>query len=156
MTIATSLKEFLASHPLRYETIKHDHAESGSRSASAAHLSGDAVAKAVLLKQGERYLLAVLPATHRLDFGRLHRQFSHHIGLATESEAAEIFNDCAVGAIPPTGLLYNIETVVDESLLSQADIYFEAGDHEHLIHMRREDFSKLLGDATKLQMSHHI
>lgn len=156
MAMAISLREFFASHPLQFTTVRHSHSESGSRNAAAAHRAGDKVAKAVLLKNGDRYLLAVLPVTRRLDLGRLHRHFSEHIGLATEREAAEVFKDCAVGAIPPAGLLYDIDTIVDESLLSQSDIYFESGDHESLICMNRGDFSKLLGDATRLPMSHRL
>jgi Ala-tRNA(Pro) deacylase len=61
-----------------------------------------------------------------------------------------------VGAIPPIGLLYDIDTIVDDALLEQPEVYFEAGDHEQLIHMRSEDFRKLLGDATHAQMSHRV
>ena len=67
MVMATSLRGFLDSHNLSYEVIAHEHSESGLRNAETAHLPGDMVAKAVLLKDEEDYLLVVLPATHRLD-----------------------------------------------------------------------------------------
>ena len=156
MAIAISLREFLESHPLNYEVISHEHTETGLRNAEAAHLPGDSVAKAVLLKDGDGYLLVVLPATHRLDLGRMHKILKRHVGLATEDEVVQVFKDCEIGAIPPTGQFYNIETIVDDALLDQADIYFEAGDHESLIHMNKQDFSKLMGDATHLNMSHHL
>lgn len=155
MAIAMSLKAFLESHNLQYDTVPHDYAESSQRTAAAARQPGDKVAKSVLLKDEEGYLLAVLPATHRLHLGQLHRALHRHVGLATEREAAALFVDCEIGAIPPTGLLYDVDTVVDDSLLTQSDVYFEAGDHQQLIHMSRQDFGKLLGDATHSRFSYH-
>ena len=38
----------------------------------------------------------------------------------------------------------------------RADVYFEAGDHEQLIHMRMPDFRQLLGDATRGHFSVRI
>lgn len=156
MAMAITLQEFFDSHPLAYDTVEHEYSLTGLRNAEAAHLPGDMVAKAVLLKSGARYLLAVVPATHRLDLGRLHKRLERHVGLATEEEVAQVFGDCEIGAIPPAGLIYDIDTIVDEALLAQPEIYFEAGDHQTLIHMNREDFGKLVGDATRMHFSHHV
>lgn len=156
MAIAMSLKTFLESTHLVYESIPHTHAESSQRCASAAHQSGDKVAKAVLLKDDDGYLLAVLPATHRLHLGQVHHAIDRQVGLATEDETVALFKDCQVGAIPPVGLLYDIDTVVDDALLEQTEVYFEAGDHDHLIHMSQENFKKLLGDATHSRISYHM
>ena len=156
MGIATSLRAFLDAHHLGYETVGHHHTDSAQQTAAAAHLPGDKVAKSVLLKDGDTYLLAVLPSTHRVHLGELHRVLNRHVGLATESEVAAVFSDCDVGAIPAAGLLYNLDTVVDDALLEQPDVYFEAGDHEQLIHMDRREFGKLLGDATHGRFSHHV
>ena len=65
-----------------------------------------------------------------------------------------MFPDCELGAIPPVGMLYDIDTVVDDSLLEQPDIYFEAGDHEHMIHMKRKAFGLLMGDALHAAFSY--
>lgn len=153
MAIAITLHEFLDSHHLPYDAMRHSHTRSTLETAQAAHRPPDQVAKSLLLKDGDRYLLAVLPADRRVHFGRLHKLIDRPVGLATEDEVAEVFADCEVGAIPPTGLLYGIDTLVDDSLLDQADIYFEAGDHEQLIHMSQKDFRNLLGDAMKAHFS---
>ena len=149
MGMAISLQAFFESHPLHYSIVSHDYTESSQHTAAAVHQTGYRVAKSVLLKDDENYLLAVLPACHRLHLGKLHHALDRKLGLATESELAVLFGDCALGAIPPAGALYDLETVVDEALLEQDDIYFEAGDHEQLIHMKRADFIELLGDAKR-------
>ena len=156
MGMAISLQAFFESHPLNYSIVSHDYAESSQRSAAAAHQTGYKVAKSVLLKDGEGYLLVVLPACYRLHLGELHRALDRNLGLATETEVATMFGDCALGAIPPAGVLYDLDTIVDEALLEQEDIYFEAGDHEQLVHMKRGDFSKLLGDARRGRFSHPV
>lgn len=156
MAIATSLRKFLESHQLDHETVHHPHSESSQRTASAAGRPGDKVAKGVLLRDEDGYLLAVLPASRRVHLGKLHHSLQRNLGLATEFEAAQVFADCEVGAIPPTGLLYDIDTVVDDSLLEQPDVYFEAGDHEQLIHMNRREFGRLLGDAVHTRFSDRI
>ena len=156
MTMATHLRTFLDSHPLEHEMVRHAHTESSQETASAAGQPGDKVAKSVLLRDDDGYVLAVLPASHRIHLGKLHHSLNRNLGLATESETAELFGDCEQGAIPPTGLLYGIDTVVDDSLLEQPDVYFEAGDHEQLIHMNRREFRKLLGDAIHTKFSYHV
>ena len=153
MGMAISLQAFFESHPLHYSIVSHDRTGSSQHSAAAVHQTGYKVAKSVLLTDGERYLLAVLPACHRLHLGQLHHALGRSLGLATETEVADLFGDCAMGAIPPAGLLYDLDTIVDEALLEQDDVYFEAGDHEQLIHMKRADFSKLLGDASRGRFS---
>lgn len=154
MGLATTLQSFLDGHNLGYETVAHEFSESSQRTAAAAHLSGHKLAKAILLKDDGDFLLAVLPAARRLHLGHLHHSLQRPVGLATEDEVATLFADCRTGAVPPAGLLYGIDTVVDDSLLEEPDVYFEAGDHEQLIHMNQRDFRRLLGDATHAQLSH--
>jgi prolyl-tRNA editing enzyme YbaK/EbsC (Cys-tRNA(Pro) deacylase) len=57
--------------------------------------------------------------------------------LATEAKLKYLLKDCEPGAVPPLGAAYGLETVWDDSLLEQSDTYFEAGDHETLVHMKR-------------------
>lgn len=155
MAVAMSLRAFLDAHPLAHDIVRHRHTPSSQYSAAAAGQPGDKIAKAVLLRDEDGYVLAVLPATYRLHLGQLHRWLNRSLGLATERDVAALFEDCEVGAIPPVGLLYGIDTVVDDALLAQSDVYFEAGDHEQLIHMGMRDFKKLLGDATHARFSLH-
>jgi quercetin dioxygenase-like cupin family protein len=45
------------------------------------------------------------------------------------------------------GRAYGVPTVVDEALLHVSDVYFEAGEHRDLVHMRGSDFAALMGTA---------
>jgi Ala-tRNA(Pro) deacylase len=105
------------------------------------------LAKSVLLEDEVGYLMAVVPSNRQVNLGELHRQMNRNLGLATESELGALFSDCEIGALPPLGPAYGIETIVDNEIAEQADIFFEAGDHEQLIHVSAETFSALLGEG---------
>jgi Ala-tRNA(Pro) deacylase len=100
--------------------------------------------------------MAVIPATHHVELGLLGRQLNRQLGLATETELSQLFRDCNVGAIPPIGQAYGVDVIMEDSLSDCADIYFEAGDHTELIHMRGTDFLKLMSAASHGHFSHHL
>lgn len=156
MAIASSLKSFLDEHGIQYEVIQHRPAPSAGRSAEAAHVPGDSFAKAVVLENHGQHLLAVLPATRRLQLGRLHHELGEHVGLATEDELIDLFPDCERGAVPALGAAYGIETLLDDSLADQDDIFIEGGDHVSLVHLSGESFRSVLGAARQGNFSTHI
>lgn len=156
MTIAASVQNYLSREGVQYEMITHEHTRDSNHSAQAAHIPGDQLAKCVMLEDSQGYLMAVLPATHKVDLGAVHRQLNRKFGLATDRELTELFKDCEPGAIPPLGQAYGIETILDESLIGTPDIYFEAGDHVALVHLTGKDFLRLMANAPRGEISHHV
>lgn len=147
MSIARSVEQFLKDHDVDYELVRHPRSVTSMRTAEAAHVPGGQLAKSVLLEDEAGYLVAVIPATHRVDLGKLHRQLNRRIGLAVEREVTELFPDCDPGAIPAIGAAYRVETIVDDSLLAQPEVYFEAGDHEALVHLSGTEFRVMMAGA---------
>jgi Ala-tRNA(Pro) deacylase len=156
MTIAASVQNYLSREGVQYEMITHEHTRDSHHSAQAAHIPGHQLAKCVMLEDSHGYLMAVLPATHKVDLGAVHRQLNRKLGLATDRELTELFKDCAPGALPPLGQAYGIETILDESLIGTPDIYFEAGDHVALVHLAGKDFLRLMANAPRGEISHHV
>ena len=156
MAIALTLKRFLKEHRVTYDVVIHARTLTSMETAAEAHVPGDHLIKCVVIEDSDGYLMVALPSTHRLELGQLHRQLHRDLGLATESELAGLFKDCQVGAIPPIGAAYGIETIVDDSLLQKNDVYFEAGDHEELIHVSGKQFQDLVADARHGRFSHHV
>lgn len=156
MAIATTLEEYLESHEISYDVVAHAHADSAMRAAQAAHVPGDQVAKPVLLGDDHSYLLAVIPATHRLELDRLNQMLARSLEMLPEDEIESTFTDCECGAIPAIGEAYGVDVVVDPALTHQADVYFESGDHEHLIHVRGDVFRGLMEHAPRAPVSHHL
>jgi len=157
MAIAPTLKEYLSAENIAYDLIEHRPAMSATRLAEACKISGDSLAKAVLLRSRDGYLLAILPASHhiRLGDGTLQRLLCRDVDLASESELAHVFQDCVNGAIPPVGACYGLDAIVDESMEEQPEVYMEAGDHETLVHMNHIQFARLTKDAWRGHFSAH-
>jgi Ala-tRNA(Pro) deacylase len=57
----------------------------------------------------------------------------------------ECFPDCDAGAVPALGPAYGLDTIWDDGLLERSDLYFDAGDHEPLLHVSTTDFAGMLG-----------
>lgn len=155
MAIAQTILQYLAENEVPFDLLTHPHSASSAETAHAAHVSGEVLAKSVLLGDDLGYVMAVVPAVNRLDLGELHRQLNRRVGLATEPELAGVFEDCELGALPAVGPAYGVTTVVDDQLAEQPDIYFDAGDHEHLVRISGEHFSMLMSDAQFGRFSHH-
>jgi Ala-tRNA(Pro) deacylase len=76
--------------------------------------------------------------------------------MLPEDEIEATFSDCECGAIPAIGDAYGVDVVLDPALTHQPDVYFESGDHEHLIHMRGEVFRDLMEHVPRTPVSHHL
>jgi Ala-tRNA(Pro) deacylase len=135
--------------------VTHPKTQSASRTAQACHVSGDCVAKGVLVKDTEGYLLAVIPASHHLEMERLSRLTGRALRLADEEEVADVFPDCALGAVPPLGAPYGLDCVVDDSLARQPEAFLEGGDHATLLQVTAAEFARLTRDARHGAFSRH-
>lgn len=147
MGIAITVSDYLEDHDVAYDVLVHPHTMTSSESAHASHVPGGRLAKSVLLEDEDGYVMVVLPSDRRVDLGEMQRQLRRRLGLATEGELGRLFTDCEIGALPAIGPAYGIETLVDDAIAEQSDIYFEAGDHEQLIHVSNEGFTELMGEA---------
>jgi len=144
MTIAVSVMNTLTSAHITYEVVDHPTSLSSTQSALAAHVPEDHIAKGVLVKDESGYLMVVIPASRWVNFKRLQEELGRTLHLAEENEIERLFMDCAAGAIPPLGMVYGVETLLDEALNSLAHVYFEAGDHERLIKVEARHFKTLM------------
>ena len=129
MAIAMTVKEYLSKREIPYDTVRHPRAVTALKTARSARVEGALVAKSVVLEDEDGYVMAVIPATHRLKIGKLDRLINRKLGLAAETELGPLFPDCELGAIPAVGRAYHLPTVVDDTLAEVPEVYFESGDH---------------------------
>lgn len=147
MGIAITLAQHLAERGVPYDLVEHPHTATASESAKASHISLDRLAKAVVLKGEDGFVLAVLPASSHIQFGELRKQLGADVDLASEEQVETLFLDCEPGAVPALGGAYGLKVIVDDSLANEPEIYFEGGDHASLVHISGKIFQKLLADA---------
>jgi len=153
MTIALTLEDYLTDNNVPYDVMSHRYTNNSIDSARAAHIPKNQMAKSVVLKDDDGYVMAVIPANHHVQLGVLSNSMNRRLGLATEAEVASLFADCDLGAIPPTGEAYNMEVVIDDDLADCRDIYFEGGDHRDIVHMNGEDFQWIMREAQHCHFS---
>ncbi|MEN8174370.1 MAG: YbaK/EbsC family protein [Pseudomonadota bacterium] len=144
MTMANRVRDVLTRNHTHYTLIPHPHTGSSAETAAAAHVPSDHIAKGVVLKDEDGYVLAVIPADRWLDLPRVRMELSRDLALAAEKEIEFVFDDCEPGAVPPFGPAYGVDTVLDEDLTTLAEVYAEAGDHENLIAVDGAQFQALL------------
>jgi Ala-tRNA(Pro) deacylase len=139
------LKEYLSSNNVKYVSIVHSEAYTAQGIAELAHIPGKELAKTVIIKKDGKMAMAVLPASHKIDWDLLKQATgATSIELASEQEFTDMFADCDIGAMPPFGNLYGMEVFVETSLTRDKDIAFNAGSHIELVKLSFEDFSRLV------------
>jgi Ala-tRNA(Pro) deacylase len=143
MSISATINSYLSDHSVNYDLVSHTKSYSSRETARKAHVDEDHIAKAVIVKDTKGYAMFVVPGGESLKMHTLQEELDRDFELADESELKKLFSDCKTGAIPPLGQAYNLETYLDEQLNSLANVYFEAGDHENLVHIHGEEFHEL-------------
>ena len=145
MGIATTVRDYLEEAGIDYRLVHHAYTPNSRLAANAARVPPDQLAKPVLLEDDRGYVVAVVPASRRVELGSLERHLGRRLVLATERDVQDVFSDCTHGAMPAVGQAYGIDVVWDDCLAACPDVYFEAGDHTDLVHMSGKEFTFLMG-----------
>jgi len=137
--------DYLDHHKINYVTIDHPPACTAQEIAASSHVSGNKLAKTVMVRINGELSMAVLPAPLRVDVDRLRQTLdANHVEIASEKEFQETFPECEVGAMPPFGNLYGMKVFVSEHLANDKDIAFNAGTLKELIQVDYKDFESLV------------
>ena len=144
MKIPKQLIDCLNQNKVHYEILHHPEAVTAQRIAQAEHVKGGHHAKVVMVKSGMQHLMMVLPADHQIDLQKAEKALGKIVSLDKEQEFKSLFPDCAIGAMPPFGNLYGLQTYVDKHLAEQDYIVFEAGTHMDAIKMSYRDYEKIV------------
>ncbi len=139
------LTEFLDGNNIKYMFITHSPAFTAQEIAQSACIPGREMAKAIIIKVDDRLVMAVLPATEKINFDYLREIYdTPNVSLATENEFRGIFPECEIGAMPPFGNLFAMEVLVTEDLTRNEEIAFNAGTHAELIRLKYKDYESLV------------
>lgn len=139
------LTEFLDSHDKKYVVVQHSQAFTAQEVAASAHIPGKEMAKTVIMKIDGNLKMVVLPSTHQVGFEQIEEALgAQSVKLASEKEFENLFPDCEIGAMPPFGNLYDMDTIVAESLTEDEEIAFNAGTHRELVKIPYKDFEELV------------
>lgn len=147
--------DFLDKSGVKYEVSEHKPAFTAQRMAAAEHEPGKYVAKPVIARSDDKYLMCVLAACYKIDLGALKKQLgAKKVELVEEKDMGKIFGDCELGAEPPFGNLYDLPTIMDKALEADDHITFQAGSHDKAIRLSMADYIKLVKPRV-LEFSYH-
>ena len=139
------LKKFLDDNGVKFISIQHSAAYTAQEVAALAHIPGEEMAKTVMVKIDGVMAMAVVPASHQVDFDRLREVAgAKQVELASESEFKGYFPACDVGAMPPFGNLYEMTVYCSDALSKDLEVAFSAGSHSELIRLAYADYEQLV------------
>ncbi len=148
MGMAMTVRDYLDELEIAYDIVEHPYSATTIGSAYRAHVAPERLAKGVLVKDDNGVLtLTVIPSDRSVDLKRLGQTLDHHIQLASETEVIKKFDDCDPGAVPPLGNAYALRVLLDNRLMTEEQVYFESGDHRHLVHVTGDEFRRLMSGA---------
>lgn len=138
------LENYLRNHGVVFRATSHEPAFTAQEVAAKAHIPGRDMAKSVMVMIDGELVMVVLPATERLNLGRLRQATgAEQVRLASEWEFIHRFPECEIGAMPPFGNLFGLEVLVADSLAQDETIAFNAGNHTDLMIVAYHDFERL-------------
>ncbi|MDI1283124.1 MAG: YbaK/EbsC family protein [Reyranella sp.] len=142
------LVALLSGAKARFRVIEHE-AEGKSEAISVIRGNRpDQAAKAMVLDVrggggGRRHVLAILPGSRKLDFAAVATLFeARKCGFASPETAQEL-TGCVMGAVPPFALDPALAVVVDEDLLTNETLFFNAGRLDRSMELDTRDWLAL-------------
>jgi Ala-tRNA(Pro) deacylase len=140
-----SLLEYLTAHQVTFAALLHAPAFTAQRRAAWLRRPGRRVAKALLLVGPDGPLVALLPASSRLDVEGLSRLLGGPVRLASPDEVGQTFRDCAWGVVSPLGNRYGLPTLLDHGFPPEAWLVIEGQTPVEAFEVRCADLERLTG-----------
>lgn len=151
----SAVTEHLQRRGIRFEVVTHPRAVTSLEEALALGIQADEVLKTIVLDTGDGHVLAVVPASRRLDMRRVHLATGDaHARLASEEEVAGSFPEIELGSFPPLGSLFRASMLVDPEVLTHETVVAAAGSQTESIRARVEDLLKD-EDVRVVEISRH-
>jgi Ala-tRNA(Pro) deacylase len=142
------LREMLTRAGASFEVVTHPEVYTAQERAAACRITGRRLAKVVVVRDGDWFGLAVIPAAVQLDIDQLRVWTGRpQLILAREKDFAPLFPDCDPGAMPPFGRLYKMSAFIDSSLADEPELLFEGGTHREEIRMPMGEYLRVEAPA---------
>lgn len=139
---ATALINELETAGIHYKTITHQRTATALGEAKVLHVDPAAVAKTVVLSTPAGLVRAVLPASARLDVGKVRAALNvPRADLLTEEELAGAYPEFELGAVPPIGGPHGDRLLIDIAICEREFVLFDAGTHDASIRIASADLA---------------
>ena len=138
------LIDYLDRQYAAYNRQSHAVAYTAPEIAENSHITGHQFAKVVMIKLGVELAMVVIPAHDHLDLELLKTELGvSSLQLADEREFSHRFPRCEIGAMPPFGHLFGLQTFIVPVFSGEEEIAFNAGSHTEVIRMPLQEYMRL-------------
>ena len=137
------LHERLSAGGVAFTVLRHAPVYTSEQAAAVRGVPLASGAKALVLKAGESFVMAVVPADRKLDSKKARAALGTKSIRFASREEVEQLTGLQPGSIPPFGSLFGLPTWCDPALGENVSINFNAGDHAISVQMTCADYLAL-------------
>jgi len=153
MTLGKKIAKYLDDAKYKYELVEHKTTYTAWDTSQTERVKPQEVAKALVMKADNDYVLALIPANRNLDKQKL-LKIINSIRKKTETKNAKKIDFAKeawmkknllgkVGATPPFGKLVGLEIYADNLLLKNKKIYLGSGEYTLSIRVNTSQYLKI-------------
>lgn len=150
MAVAATLLTYLNRQRVPFQQVHHDRAGSLEAATASAHVPLDRVARAHLLMDERGVVMVVLRASRELDLERLNARLGRRLRPVPLNLCDRLFRDCEPGAYPALSWPYGVQSLVDQTLLEEPEVYLQSGCHTTLLRFDGRTFRQLMSQAQRI------
>lgn len=144
MPVFQRLKSFLDEHKVSYEYKEHEPVMTSEEAAKARGEDIKIGAKAMILKCDEKFVMLVLSAAKKIDSKKVKRLLGvNSLRFATAEEVLKL-TGCLPGGVPPFANLFDLDFIVDKSVIENEHMAFNAGERTKSFKMLTHNYVQLL------------
>jgi len=139
------IKSWLNQQGIEFKEVSHEPTLTSEQSAKARGEDLSIGGKAILMKVGDQYKLFVISAAKKIDSKAIKKYFGVKKLRFADSEELMKLTSLVPGSVPPFGKpFFDLELYIDQSLITNQKIAFNAGSLTNSIIMRMEDYLRIV------------
>jgi Ala-tRNA(Pro) deacylase len=136
----SAVTEHLEQRGSAFALLPHRQTYTATDEARALGIDAGEVLKTLAVRTGPGYVLAVIPASCRLDLHLVREALGdHQARLASEEELGRDFPGYQLGALPPLGALLGSQVFLDPEVLNHDMVVFAAGTQTESVRIRTRE-----------------
>ena len=139
------IKNWLKAQEIEFKTVSHEITKTSEESAKARGEDLSTGGKALVMKVGKEFKIFVLSASKKADSNTIKKHFGvKKLRFANSDELKEL-TGLVPGSVPPFGKpIIDMDLCVDQSIINNSKIAFNAGSLTDSIIMKMEDYRKII------------
>lgn len=139
------IKELLDSKKINYKIFEHEPVFTSEQASKVRGVDLKTGVKALILKTKEgKFILGLVAANKKIELRKLAKIVkTKHLELANPEEILKTTN-CEIGSVHPFGILHNLPTYLDISILENDNVNFNIGLHTKSIKMKSKDLVEII------------